>query len=117
MFCQYAKEVFHNFVSNKSVTKTGIRSNPLESLGPLSLRAAKILISAIHAWHLESSLDQFLVQKLNLKVPRWPILFGLIRTGIGIIDLPVEPNINQNGTELGSDSTVRLNFFVKKSKF
>lgn len=75
------------------------RPNPLEVLGPLSLRASKILISAIHAWHLESNLDQFLVEKLNLKMPRWPILFGLIRRNVGMLDLPVEPAIQKNGCE------------------
>ena len=78
---------------------TALRRNPLEDLGPLSFRAAKILISTIHAWHLEANLDQFLLDKLNLKIPRWEILFGLIRHNVGMLYVPSEATFCQNGSQ------------------
>ena len=67
---------------------TSSNPNPLEFLGPLSFKTAKLLISALHAWNIEKNLDKYLIEKLFLKIPRWPILFGIIRSGTIVLDLP-----------------------------
>ena len=67
----------------------------VEYVGPLSFALSRIVVSALHAWHLESNLDNFLVEQLRLHVPKYPLIFGLLRRGAAIIHMPSEGAVQE----------------------
>ena len=65
----------------------GKESAPSELPKSPALVAAQILMSCLHAWGLDSELDQLCTSKLGLLRPRRPISFGFLSRASGHMSL------------------------------
>ena len=88
----------------------------VDYLGPLSFALSQIVVSALHAWHLESNLDNFIVDQLHLHVPKSPLIFGLLRRNAAIIHVPPESVIQETvcQTNFYSNENISSTFAPKQ---